>query len=354
MTGYTPRYRIPYPTDGDPIYLGAKQMQAMAEKIDTLNYGGAAQTSATTPEPGTLVKRDTAGRSQVADPVDPKDIANKGWVEARGYQTAAQVEAAISAAGGGSGSGGDTPTYTGSVTAQPDSIMQRDSAGRSQVAAPALGADVANKDYVDRTVTSQGFITSASLTRYATTSYVDNKVSSIALPSDVVRTSSLDALKTELFGGPDRTIAPVAEIYVTNNINVPRSVDWVCDSSWSALVDTDGGFTRSGTPLQTRYTIPVAGRYQINYQLLHVADGARTGGAMKVLLNGSDVLQNSIASRTATPSLEGPTMSLSTDIKLNRGDTIRWGYWYAEGATIVPAGFGKARSKITIRYVGSR
>lgn len=353
MTGYTPRYRIPYPTAGDPIYLGAKQMQALAEKIDTLNYGGAAQTSATTPEPGTLVKRDTAGRSQVADPVDPKDIANKGWVEARGYQTAAQVEAAISAAGGGSGSGGDTPTYTGSVTAQPDSIMQRDSAGRSQVAAPALGADVANKDYVDRTVTSQGFITSASLTRYATTSYVDNKVSSIALPSDVVRTSSLDALKTELFGGPDRTIAPVAEMYVTSNIYVPRNADWLCDSNWSALVDTDGGFIRSGTANQTRYVVPVSGRYQINYQLLHAGDNARAGGAMKVLLNGTNVLNSSIASATTMPSLEGPTMSLSTSLVLAKGDIIRWGYWYGEATTIVPAGFGKARSKFVIRRVGS-
>lgn len=40
MTKYTRNHRIPYPEDGDPAYLGAQQMQAMAERIDVLDLGG--------------------------------------------------------------------------------------------------------------------------------------------------------------------------------------------------------------------------------------------------------------------------------------------------------------------------
>lgn len=34
MPGYTPRFKIPYPLDGDPIYLGASQMKALATRVD--------------------------------------------------------------------------------------------------------------------------------------------------------------------------------------------------------------------------------------------------------------------------------------------------------------------------------
>lgn len=89
----------------------------------------------------------------------------------------------------------------------------------------------------------------------------------------------------------------------------------------------------------------------IHYQVL--CDNNNAGGALKVLLGGTDVLRNAIASETGMPSLEGPTLSLTTDIKLTAGDQIRWGYWYDQYTTIMPAKFGKARSKFTIRYAGS-
>lgn len=39
MPQYTDNYQIPYPTDGDPIYLGASQMEALARKVDALLAG---------------------------------------------------------------------------------------------------------------------------------------------------------------------------------------------------------------------------------------------------------------------------------------------------------------------------
>lgn len=35
MPQYTPNYRIPYPVAGDPIYLGASQMEALAKTVDS-------------------------------------------------------------------------------------------------------------------------------------------------------------------------------------------------------------------------------------------------------------------------------------------------------------------------------
>src|SRR5699024_6466104 len=34
MPGYTSNYSIPYPLDGDPVYQGAAQMKALADKVD--------------------------------------------------------------------------------------------------------------------------------------------------------------------------------------------------------------------------------------------------------------------------------------------------------------------------------
>ena len=39
MPLYTPNYNIPYPTDGDPVYLGASQMAALALKVDETMTG---------------------------------------------------------------------------------------------------------------------------------------------------------------------------------------------------------------------------------------------------------------------------------------------------------------------------
>ena len=39
MPQYTPNYKIPYPTAGDPIHQGAAQMEALAKKVDSTMIG---------------------------------------------------------------------------------------------------------------------------------------------------------------------------------------------------------------------------------------------------------------------------------------------------------------------------
>lgn len=354
MSGTTSRHKLPYPTAGDPIYQGAAQIQALAEAIDPLiGSGGATASGTVTPEPGTLVQRDTAGRTQVSDPIGGLDAANRQWTQSQGYATQTYVDQAIQDAELGGNDGGSGSATPESVTATAGSLALRDSAGRTQVAAPSAAADAANKGYVDTNITNKGYITSSALSGYATQTYVDTAVAEVQVPSDVVRQSTIEAMRSEMFGGASRTKAPLAEIALSSNVVVPGNSDQLAGSQWTALVDTDNGLIRSGTWGQTRYQVPVTGRYLITYQLMHQGDNGAQGGAMKILRNGTDVLKQTIASRTATPSLEGPTMMMAHSVKLTAGDAIRWGYWYSGQVTQLVQGFGTARSKIVIQYTGS-
>ncbi|MGV0868447.1 hypothetical protein [Corynebacterium kalidii] len=352
MSGTTPRHQLPYPTVGDPVYKGAEQIEALARAVDAKlsGSGGGGGTGSVTATPGTLALRDDTGRTQVTDPSDPADAANRGWIEAQDYAPRAYVDQAIQDAEIGGGDGGGEGSLTPeSVTATAGSLALRDASGRTQVSTPSVNADAANKGYVDTTVTSKGYITASALTGYATTRYVDDAVAGVSVPDDVVRASDLLALRTQMFGGPNRTTAPFVEIRRATDGDVAGNIDWVMTSAWQAVVDTDGGYVRGS---DSHYRIPVAGRYQIEYQLLHAADNARAGGAMKVLRNGTDVLRHTIASQTATPSLEGPTMRLSTDYLFNAGDTVRIGYWYSAQVRLLALGFGSAPSKVSLRWVG--
>jgi hypothetical protein len=98
----------------------------------------------------TLMKRDANGRSQVAAPSAAADIARKDTVDA--VQSSLITHAAVGSAAHGATS---APTVS--------TMMARDSAGRAQVVAPAVAADIANKGYVD-TAMSGATIPDASLT----------------------------------------------------------------------------------------------------------------------------------------------------------------------------------------------
>lgn len=356
MSGTTPTHKLPYPTAGDPVYKGAEQIEALARAVDgkLSGSGGGGGTGAVAATPGTLALRDANGRTQVTDPSAAADAANRGWIEAQGYASETYVDQKIQEAEIGDGGGGEGSLTPESVTATGGSLALRDANGRTQVATPSANADATPKSYVDTNITNKGFITSAALSSYATKTYVDTAVGQVSVPSDVVRQPAVDALRAELFGGATRTRPAVAEIAVSSNFGVPATTDRLAQASWTPLVDTDNGTIISGTYGQTRYVVPVAGRYEITYQLLHTADNARAGGAMKVLVNGQNVLTDSIASQTATASLEGPTMHLKTEYVMNAGDQVRWGYWYSAAVTILAQGFGNAKSKIVIRWVGPR
>lgn len=83
MTVFSPRYNIPMPEDGDPIYLGAQQMRDLAGTVDRVlgdvsDASALDATSAATP--GRIIQRDGAGRAKVANPSVSSDIANLGTV----------------------------------------------------------------------------------------------------------------------------------------------------------------------------------------------------------------------------------------------------------------------------------
>ena len=360
MTGQTPIHKLPYPTAGDPVYKGAEQMEALARAVDTKLSGGSGGASGSvTATPGTLVQRDDAGRTQVTDPAEDADAANLGWIVSQNFATETYVDEKIQGLDlGGDHDGGTTPTpptpapdtTPKSVTATGGSLALRDEKGRTQVGAPSSAADATPKSYVDTNITNKGYITSAALDDYATKTFVNDAVSKGG--SSGADTAALDAIRTGLFGGPKRTVAPVAEIAVRQDHDIYGGTDQLAAGNWTVKVDTDKGATVSATFGKTSYTVPIDGRYEITYQLFHKADNATHGGAMKVLVNGTDVLRYSVASETATPSLEGPTMNMKTEHVCSKGDVIRWGYWYAGTVRLLRFGFGSAESKIMIRWVG--
>lgn len=358
MSGTTQRHGLPYPTAGDPVYRGAEQVQALAEAVDAKlgTAGGGTATGVTEPTPNTLVQRDAGGRSKFGAPVAGADAATRGWVEGLDYATRTDLRTAIEEAeiGGGDGSGGGEGSSTPeAVTALPDTLVKRDAAGRTKVSDPSVAADAANKGYVDNKVTQAGYITAEALQPYATRTWVTDQIDDldVTLPADVARQSDLQTMRTEMFGGPNRTHAPFCEVRMTSNRLVGKS-DTTLGSNWTAQVDTDNGWTR--TTSLGYYTIPVAGRYVINMQLVPAADNAAQGGAIKVLLNGTNVHSNTIASRTGTPSLEGPAMRLSTDYLFNAGDKVYLSCWHSGNVTLTPVGFGQCRTKCSFRYVGSK
>ena len=83
MTVFSPRYNIPMPEDGDPIYKGAEQMRDLAGTVDRVlgevsDASALDATSAATP--GRIIQRDGSGRAKIANPSASSDIANLGTV----------------------------------------------------------------------------------------------------------------------------------------------------------------------------------------------------------------------------------------------------------------------------------
>lgn len=453
MTKHTTRHNLPYPESGDPVYLGASQMQALAEAVDAVvGTGGggggqipadllerletaenqlAAATPAATED--TIVKRNATGNASVALPTQDGHIATKRY-----------VDQAVAAGGGGgdtdwrndpievidlsgeiispwslaesgnlslvrSGgwmilrvSGLTRPEGTwGNVTSvvipddyRPDVPVSGHLLAGGNGDPAEVRAQNSGRVYVSSVVAGQTYsgavvwpVPSGSPVptvegppgepgndgQSAYQVAVDNgftgtpaqwlaslkgakgdpgKPGDKGDPGQPGTTPDLSPIRTELFGAANRTRAAVAEIAVTNNITSRASTDQLAQASWGALVDTDNGLIVSGTYGQTRYTIPVSGRWSISYQLVH--DNRNGGGSLKVLVDGQDVLRHSIASTTGTSSLEGPTMSLYSEYVFTQGQQVRWAYWHQYETIIVPQKFGSVKSKIVLRWIGPR
>ena len=376
MTGYTKKHSLPYPTDGDPVYKGAQQMQALADAVDI-------KLSTATGSPGPAGPAGPKGDPGPAGPTGPAGATGATGARGPAGATGARGPAGPQGPKGDDGTGftllGTVPTPDKLPTgANPGDAWLVESTNEIHVWGGATWANVGSikgpkgdpgpagpkGDPGPTGPAGPTGATGSAGPRGATGAQGAAGPQGLQGPKgdpgpagpkgDPGPGADLSAIEREIFGGVGRTRAPVAEIAVSNDFGVPGSSDKLAQASWQVLVDTDGGAVISGTYGQTRYRIPVDGRYAITYQLMHKADGAKAGGAMKVLVNGTDVLRNSIASETATASFEGPTMAISTEYVFNAGDEVRWAYWYSQGVTILAKGFGDARSKIVIRYVGSR
>ncbi|WP_282939112.1 hypothetical protein [Corynebacterium auriscanis] len=370
MTGYTANHKLPYPTDGDPVYKGAQQMQALANAVDVkLSTATGSQGPAGPPGPagpqgpqgptGPTGPAGAKGDTGPTGPAGPKGSDGTGF---KLLGTVTSLDKLPTSATPGDAWlvestnevhvwGGERWANVGSIKGPKGDTGPAGPTGPQGPTGPT-GPSGAKGDTGPQGPTGPTGPSGAKGDTGPAGPAGPKGDTGPAGPAGPA--ADLGPIQSELFGAPGRTRAPLAEIAVSGNFSVPATTDRLAQASWQALVDTDGGVIISGTYGVTRYVVPVNGRYSITYQLLHAADNAAAGGAMKVLVNGTDVLKNSIATETATPSLEGPTMSLNTEYVFRSGDEVRWGYWYSKATTILAQGFGNAKSKIVIRYVGPR
>lgn len=125
------RAKVGAPAAADDI---ARKDTVDAHASDTAS-GIHGSTSAATAS--TLMHRDSAGRSKIAAPAAADDIARKDTVDA--VQGNLNTHAAATTAG----------IHGSATAATANTLMHRDSSGRSKVAAPAAADDIARKDTVD-------------------------------------------------------------------------------------------------------------------------------------------------------------------------------------------------------------
>jgi hypothetical protein len=114
-----------------------------------------------------LVLRDAAGRAQVAAPSVAADIARKDTVDGHAAATtgvhgvgASTVESAAGAQAKVDAHANQTAAHGATVGATADRLVLRDAAGRAKIAAPAVSSDIASKGYVDgvKSVAGNGFM----------------------------------------------------------------------------------------------------------------------------------------------------------------------------------------------------
>ncbi|ASX98697.1 minor tail protein [Arthrobacter phage Colucci] len=121
----------------------------------------------------TIVMLDAAGRAKVANPSATTDIANKTYVDTAiatkaatdhvhdaadvttGVFAAARLPVVTTAVAGAMTAADKVKLNAASALATPNTLVMLDANGRTQVAAPSVGADTANKTYVDAQVATR-------------------------------------------------------------------------------------------------------------------------------------------------------------------------------------------------------
>lgn len=109
-----------------------------------------------TSTPNTLMLRDENGRAQAVSPSTSADVATKGYVDATIGGAAAPV---VSAQDNGLATpsilAASQTVVDATAAATANTLVRRDSAGRTQVATPSATLDAANKTYVDSQLSGQ-------------------------------------------------------------------------------------------------------------------------------------------------------------------------------------------------------
>lgn len=115
------------------------------------DYPDSSMSFEATPTPYTLMSRAAGGRSQVGDPVEPEDIANKGYADSKASPsglgvTASGVRVPVQSGTTQNEWGAGLSVSAGTIG---DSVAQRSSTGALQVATPTIAAHATTKAYVD-------------------------------------------------------------------------------------------------------------------------------------------------------------------------------------------------------------
>lgn len=113
------------------------------------------------PTGNTIMKRDNNGRSQVENPSEDKDIANKQYTDTTSEAEATEKASAVQTNLTSHINDQTSDTHGATSNATANRLMSRDGSGKCKVATPSARDDIANKQYVDTQVTNRipvGFI----------------------------------------------------------------------------------------------------------------------------------------------------------------------------------------------------
>jgi hypothetical protein len=167
------------------------------------------------------------------------------------------------------------------------------------------------------------------------------------------QTDLIPAMRTTLFGGPTRTKAPMACIYLNTTIASLAGGDGVLWGTANSIdYDTDSmANVGTGTGAPAQITVPVTGRYLISVNLAASTTTTNTTYA-RIVLNGTNT--NSVSSRATTQSIfsapgfasgEGVRIHNTFTYGLTAGDRLQMIFFFPLVQDLrAGSGFGDTRA----------
>lgn len=157
-------------------------------------------------------------------------------------------------------------------------------------------------------------------------------------------------LDKELYGEAGRTKAPVIDFQYSGSFGIGAATDTAAGGGFSPSVDTAAMWGGAGDTTKARVTIPVTGRYEVDWQFYVDGIGAGVCTA-NVLMNGTSVTSNAIASaQGAGNGWAGPHAHVSR--VFNKNDILYFYMWTPVAGSVRGTWFGGSRTRGVVRYVG--